>query len=98
MCIWSVFSGILGARNLGGRCCHGCQKIQVLLDWPLPRTVRAVQGFLGLAGYYGRFIKDYGAITTPLTVLLCKDSFRWSPEMENEKSSGQFLVLIVISH
>jgi hypothetical protein len=44
--------------------------------------VRAVQGFLGLAGYYRRFIKDYDAIATPLTALLRKDSFRWSPEAE----------------
>jgi hypothetical protein len=58
------------------------QKMQAVLDWPLLRTVRAVRGFLGLAGYYRRFIKDYGAIATPLTTLLCKDSFRWSPEVE----------------
>jgi hypothetical protein len=58
------------------------QKIQAVLDWPLLRTVRAVQGFLGLAGYYRRFIKDYDAIATPLTALLRKDSFRWSPEAE----------------
>jgi hypothetical protein len=58
------------------------QKMQAVLDWPLLRTVRAVRGFLGLAGYYRRFIKDYGAIATPLTTLLCKDNFRWSPEVE----------------
>jgi hypothetical protein len=58
------------------------QKIQAVLDWPLLRTVHAVRGFLGLAGYYRRFIKDYDAIATPLTALLRKDSFRWSPEAE----------------
>jgi hypothetical protein len=56
------------------------EKVQVVLSWPPPTTVWAVRAFLGLAGYYRRFIKDYGAIATPLTQLLRKDSFRWSAE------------------
>ncbi|WVZ95737.1 hypothetical protein U9M48_041464 [Paspalum notatum var. saurae] len=48
-------------------------KIKAVLSWPVPRTVRAVRGFLGLAGYYRRFIKDYGAMAAPITKLLRKD-------------------------
>jgi hypothetical protein len=36
-------------------------KVQAMLRWPRPRSVRDVRGFLGLASYYRRFIKNYGA-------------------------------------
>jgi hypothetical protein len=57
-------------------------KVQAVLDWPCPQLVRAVHSFLGLAGYYRRSIKDYGAITEPLTQLLCKLGFKWTGEEE----------------
>jgi hypothetical protein len=58
------------------------QKVCAVLDWPMPGSVRAVQTFLRLAGYYLRFIKNYGAIAAPLTRLLRKDGFAWGPDAE----------------
>lgn len=55
-------------------------KVQAVLAWPRPTSVRTVRGFLGLAGYYQRFIKDYGSIAEPLTRLLCKDGFIWDSD------------------
>jgi hypothetical protein len=40
-------------------------KVQAITDWPHPRSIRALRGFLGLAGYYRRFIKEFGTIAAP---------------------------------
>ena len=54
-------------------------KVQCVQDWPVPKNVKDVQSFLGLANYYRRFVKDFAKIGTPLTQLTQKDvPFRWS--------------------
>jgi hypothetical protein len=58
------------------------QRVHTILNWPLPHSMRTVWVFLGLAGYYYCFIKNYGAITIPLMALLKKDAFKWRAEAE----------------
>jgi hypothetical protein len=55
-------------------------KVQAIHDWPQPRSTQAVRGFLGLAGYYRKFIHNYGTIAAPLTALLKKEGFTWNDD------------------
>jgi hypothetical protein len=54
-------------------------KVDDVLKWEPPRTVKEISSFLGLAGYYRRFIEGFSKIEKPLTTLLEKDrEFKWT--------------------
>ena len=58
-------------------------KVQEVMDWKALTLVHEVQSFLGLAGYYRRFILDFSNIAKPMTRLLQKDEkFSWTLECE----------------
>lgn len=54
------------------------KKIEVVKNWPNPTNVSEVQSFMGLAGYYKKFMKDFSKIANPITSLQKKNKkFSW---------------------
>jgi hypothetical protein len=60
------------------------EKVQEVMNWKPPTTVRQIRSFLGLAGYYRRFIPDFSRIAKPMTELLKKRvKYDWSQKCED---------------
>lgn len=55
-------------------------KVQDILNWPLHDTITKLRGFVGLTGYYRRFIIGYENMCRPLFDLLKKNTFDWKEE------------------
>ena len=58
-------------------------KIEAVKNWPRPASVSEVRSFLGLVGYYGRFVEGFSKIAVPLTELTKKSMrFTWPDKYE----------------
>ncbi|XP_073120532.1 uncharacterized protein [Henckelia pumila] len=58
-------------------------KVQAMKEWSIPRNASEIHRFLGLAGYYRKFIKGFSSIVVPLTTLTKKNAkFFWSPKCQ----------------
>ena len=57
-------------------------KIRAMIEWPRPKALQALRGFLRLTGYYRKYVQNYGTISRPLTDLLKNEAFKWSVDVE----------------
>ncbi|KAG7583636.1 Ribonuclease H-like superfamily [Arabidopsis suecica] len=63
------------------------EKIRSIKEWPRPKNATEIRSFLGLAGYYRRFVKGFASMAQPMTRLTGKDTkFQWSEECEKSFS------------
>jgi len=77
-CVWKIrkvgFLGVIIGKD-GVR--MEKEKVQGVIEWSVPRSVKDVQKFLGLANYYRQFVKDFAKIAKPLYEMTRKEN-KWS--------------------
>jgi hypothetical protein len=54
------------------------KKIEAMQDWLCPKNINILRGFLGLTGYYRKFVRNYEKFAAPLTALLKNNAFTWT--------------------
>lgn len=69
-------------------------KVSAVIKWPTPKNVCGLSGFLGLTGYYRRFIYDYSKLVAPLTALLTKEATKPWNWTETATSTFEALKLV----
>jgi hypothetical protein len=80
---WLKEVGLLGHVLSAGGVSVDPKKIQSIMDWEAPTTQTEVRSFLGLAGYYRKYVEGFSSIARPMTQLLKKDKkFEWTPKCE----------------
>lgn len=74
----------LGHRVSGNGIGMEKEKIDAVLKWPVPSNVHDIQQFLGLSGYYRKFINNFSGIAAPISELLSnKITFKWTDRQQN---------------
>ena len=77
-CVWKVREvGFLGVIIGEDRVRIEKEKVQGVIEWPVPRSMKDVQKFLELANYYRQFVKDFAKIAKPLHEMMRKET-KWN--------------------
>jgi uncharacterized protein YaiI (UPF0178 family) len=60
------------------------EKVKAIMEWPVPKNAHEVRSFMGLAGYYRRFVEGFSKIVKPITTLQCKGvRYEWTEECDS---------------
>jgi hypothetical protein len=60
------------------------EKVKAIMEWPVPKNAHEVRSFMGLAGYYQRFVEGFSKIVKPITTLQCKGvRYEWTEECDS---------------
>ena len=84
----------LGHEVSGEGICPDPEKIRAICEFPVPEDVKGVRSFLGLSGYYRRFVKGYAAISGPLRSLLCGEDLQKSRKRKKKEKRRQVTKII----
>jgi len=78
------------------------RKVESVMNWRAPRSVKKVQIFIGFANFYRRFIKDFSKICTPITETLKEDKakFHWGPKQNKAftELKRKFITAPILEH
>ena len=58
------------------------ENIRAILEWPSPKNITKLRGFIGICTYYMKFLKGFSKLNSTLTDLNKKDDFKWNEEAE----------------
>ena len=99
-CIWKVSEvGFLGVIIGEDGVRIEKENVQGVIEWPVPKSVKDVQKFLGLANYYRRFVKDFAKIARPLHEMTRKENkWSWGERQQKafEKLKKRFTIELVL--
>ena len=76
---WITEIGFLGHVVSASGVLVDSEKVEVIMSWERPKSVFEIRSFLGLTGYYRRFIEDFSQLVEPMTKLTLKEvKFEWN--------------------
>ena len=95
-CVWKIREvGFLGVVIEPNGMKMEKEKVQRVMDWPVPKSVKDVQKFLRLTNYYRQFIKDFAKVAKPLHEMTRKD-VKWNRGERQQKIFEELKEMFII--